>query len=124
MSVEHFTMRFVDNFANVERSIREIAGLWPDFSFTTTDGRTFNYVEASIGSIAGRVKARGLLLTDREQAELAKACGAIIEVGSDDPAMLFDSFEALISAWFTLHASFGVPLTQREQELLGLPDEE
>jgi hypothetical protein len=43
---------------------------------------------------------------------------AIIEHGTDEPAMMFEELEDALHAWADLHEEFHVPCTQEEIEVL------
>ncbi|HMK30841.1 MAG TPA: hypothetical protein VK473_14235 [Terriglobales bacterium] len=103
------------------RYLREIAHHWPDFQFTTADGRVFAYLDESINSILPRIEARKHILLRSERTRLGEIQGAIVELDTFDPPMIYSNRKDLVRAWLELHDSFDVELTQQEWDtLLGI----
>ncbi|HLH08967.1 MAG TPA: hypothetical protein VKW78_17130 [Terriglobales bacterium] len=98
----------------VSRYLREIATAWPEFQFATHDGRVFACIDDSINSILFRIQARGHVPALWERVALRKVRGAIIEVDTYDPPMVFEDRLEMLQAWMQLHDMFQVELTEEE----------
>jgi hypothetical protein len=89
---------------------------WPDYKFTTPDGRVFGFFEDG-ESIGKRLSARGVLVNKHDRDRLEQTAGMIIQTvdGEADDPMVFRQREPLVKMWFELHKSYGVPLSDLEQ---------
>jgi hypothetical protein len=88
---------------------------WPDYKFTTPDGRVFGFFEDG-ESTGKRLSARGILVNKRDWDRLKNTAGMIIQTvdGVVDDPMVFRDRESLVKMWFDLHKSHGVPLSEEE----------
>jgi len=98
----------------VSRYLREIATAWPEFQFATSDGRVFALIDDSINSILFRIQARGHVPALWERVALHKIRGAIIEVDTYDPPLVFEDRMEMLQAWLQLHDTFHVEMTEEE----------
>jgi hypothetical protein len=92
---------------------------WSDYSFKTSDGRTFGlFIDSD--SIKHRLLARCVHIIRQQREALESVAGFILEVGTTDPPLIFANREDLYKAWLQHHEMFGVPLSNDEREGLGL----
>jgi hypothetical protein len=99
---------------------------WPDFKFTSPDGRVFGFFENG-ESIGKRLQARDIGINKYDRERLENTAGMIIVTVDDvpDDPMIFGEEEPLAIMWLKLHKSHGVPLSEDERARFGLePDEE
>ena len=101
----------------VSRYLREIATAWPEFQFATPDGRVFAMIDDSINSIIFRIQARGHIPALWERVALHKIRGAIIEVDTYDPPLIFEDRLEMLQAWLQLHDTFHVEMTEEEWDI-------
>jgi hypothetical protein len=97
---------------------------WPDHKFTVEDGRTFGLFLWG-DSILKRIEATGRAINRRDKEgvkRVERIAGFILEIGSDDPPLIFDDFKHLCAAWAETHAAYGVEPTEEEFNELDLPD--
>lgn len=101
---------------------------WADHRFTTDEGRTFGlYIGGE--SILGRLAVQNVCINrrDTEGIERVKSiAGFILEIGTDDPPLVFQQDIHLGVAWAEHHIEYNVELMDKEYEtlecVLGLPD--
>lgn len=97
---------------------------WPDFRFETADGRSFGLFQFG-EAILKRLNAAGVWINwqDTEGIERIKAlAGCILEIGGDEPPLLFNDFAALAAAWAETRFAYGVEPSNDEIEALDLQD--
>lgn len=97
---------------------------WPDHKFSTEDGRTFGMFLWG-DSILKRIEATGRAINRKDKEGVRRiehVAGFILEIGSDDPPLIFDDFKHLCAAWAETHAVYGVEPTEEEFNELDLPD--
>jgi hypothetical protein len=88
---------------------------WPDYKFSTPDGRVFGFFEDG-ESIGKRLTARNILVNKHDWNRLEDTAGMIIQTvdGVPDDPMVFRDRESLLEMWLQLHKSHGVPLSEDE----------
>lgn len=97
---------------------------WPDYKFSTEDGRTFGLFLWG-DSILKRLEAASISVNRRDREgvkRVHKLAGFIMEIGTDHPPLIFDNIDCLYRAWAETHAAYGIEPTEEEFNELNLPD--
>lgn len=89
---------------------------WPDYQLSTEDGRRFGlFLDGD--SILKRLDARSVVINWKDEEGLQRVrdlAGFILEIGGDDPPLIFADWSDLLVAWSEVHAQFGVAPTEEE----------
>jgi hypothetical protein len=89
---------------------------FPEHRFTTSDRRTFG-IFFDGERILALLELDGVGINHNDKAGLErikKVAGFIVELGGDDPPLIFGTGIQLATAWEQLHAFYGVPISKEE----------
>lgn len=97
---------------------------WPDFEFTTADGRRFGIFIDTVASIEHKFHAAGVLVNAHDKERLSRTSGFILEIGSSEPPFVYEEYEELAAKWIGHHDLYDVRLTDEEKEIFEIDDED
>lgn len=98
-------------------ALKETISKWPDFEFTTPEGRRFCYA-ADGESIFHRIRASSYLTKKQTEWLTFTVAGVILD--SEDELIVFGDSAALETAWLEWHDAYNVPFTEDEREMFGV----
>jgi hypothetical protein len=100
--------------------LREAATIakFADYEMKTPDGRRYGLFWRGGEPLLHFLEAMEVLITKKDRRMLKEVEGMIVEVGSEDPPLIYGNFDFLMRAWISLHILYGVPESQEESELV------
>lgn len=89
-----------------------------DYEMNTADGRRYGLFCEGGEALLHLLMAKDVLVNNKDEKMLEKVRGMIVEVGSEEPPLIYEDFDSLVMAWVSLHVLHRVSVSKEEQDIL------